>query len=66
MAKATPTKKTSPAKPQSTPVNDEDTKAKIESLLKLLNTETVSSKKKAIRRSLRALGHTGGLRAQAS
>ena len=60
MAKASPTKKTTSAKPQDATESDGDKQAQIDGLLKQLKAETIASKKKAIRRSLRSLGHKGG------
>ncbi len=41
---------------------DDDKKAKVAALLKQLGAAKIQREKKAIRRSLRALGHQGGLR----
>ncbi|MCP4263909.1 MAG: hypothetical protein GY774_41340 [Planctomycetes bacterium] len=56
-------KKTEKSKPSKTSTaKGSDNKAKIEELLKQLKVTTIQREKKIIRRSLRALGHVGGLR----
>lgn len=55
------TKKVKGKKPEPAKLTPEETKAKIAELLNRLKAASLIGEKKAIRRQLRAHGHTGGL-----
>lgn len=55
-------KATSPKKSEASAGGEQSKEAKIEGLLKQLATETDKMEKRRLRRNLRSLGHTGGLK----